>query len=90
MVGFNLLFGKGKGLQDENKHWWDFVKGLNEKNIDVVAMNTTKNLNGAVFILNPEMIQELIKKEHLVATKSAIANKINLGFFWKNGDHAMK
>lgn len=35
------------------------------------------------------MIQEFIKIEHKVAIKQPLINKINMGFFWKNGAKAM-
>ena len=67
--GFNYVVGAGKGKQDENMFFWQFIKQVQEKKHKLTLWNTSKNIGGVLVLSDPELVQEFIKIEHQVANK---------------------
>ena len=70
-------------------YFWEFFKNAQQNQHKAVIFNTCKNIGGALFLFDPELVQEFIKIEHEVANKQTMISNTNFGFFWKNGKEAM-
>jgi len=70
-LGINYIIAKGKGAADELGFWWEYIQGIQQKKKDINAIysNSSKNIGGVLFLLDPQLIQEFIKIEHKVGIK---------------------
>lgn len=62
---------------------------MQSKNVEIIYTNSSKNLGGALFILDTELFKEFLKIETDVSQKVFGAQNLNFGFFLKNGHQAM-
>lgn len=88
IVGHPILFMKKKGPGDQLSKWCQILEENKDK--PLIATNTTKTTMSSIFLLDENLIKELLVKEFDCCHKVQFFNHCNLGFFFENGQKMLE